>query len=146
MNKKTLFPVAVVAVAGVFALEGCQNMTLSGTSALATTCDQTNCHITVYVTPAGGLRVDKDPLAITKRNINVQWDIDQDTSGDYKFADTEGIRFASDPSGQFNCNVTGNGKKFLCAAKNTVPGDYKYSIKLIGPNTITLDPTIKNQG
>jgi hypothetical protein len=115
------------------------------TDGLTTTCDQSNCHITVYVTPGGGIRVDKDPLEVTKRNANIHWDIDQDIADTWTFT-SDGIKFSDDPAGQFDCQRTGNGKKFICMDRNDDRKPHKYSIKLQGPKPLQLDPTIKNQG
>jgi hypothetical protein len=124
----------------------------SGQPAEALPCNNGVCKLDVTVTggscasPAN-ITVAPDPLPVPKGSPNkIEWTIQ--TNG-YTWAPApNGI--TSLPSPMFtNPHNTGNGKKYDIQDANTnpTPTDYKYDIRLMGPDgtrCAVKDPTIKN--
>lgn len=88
--------------------------------------------------------VTPDPLpAGPGNNVNLQWNIN--TNG-WTFP-SNGI-VITNPGDQFSDpEVKNNGKQFKWKDKNTNSLSYKYTINVSnGTSTLSLDPTIENQG
>ncbi len=94
----------------------------------------------------GQISVSPDPLEFARgrRDVVIIWTLDDSATG-FRFADADGIRVEK-PQREFdNARVIGNGRQFQVINRNTMPGTYKYTINLIGPNgRVALDPTIVN--
>lgn len=97
----------------------------------------------------GEIRVQPDPLRFEpgRRNVHINWRLPNDSP--HRFAENGIVidREVTNRSGGqqtevIDCRVTADGKQFSCLNKNTRPGVYKYTIRLMG--LPPKDPSIVN--
>jgi hypothetical protein len=68
-----------------------------------------------------------------------------DAGSGYTFPD-DAITFQKAPEGEFRCNVNGNRTQVHCNDRNSRPGEYKYTVKVLkdGQPLPPLDPFVYN--
>ena len=98
----------------------------------------------VYVEDDKYIIVDQEPIYIKpdgKKPIII-WQLPKGSP--YSFP-VDGIEIVK-PDGEFHCNLEADKQRFRCKFENTIPGRYKYTIRVIGGSgpIRPLDPYIVN--
>jgi hypothetical protein len=129
----------LLAVLGAVELAGC---TISPLRTQELDCRNTpDCRVQVSVNCAAtcAAAVDHDRV-LSRRNGKIDWVLE--TPG-YTFNRTNGIVFPSAPE-KFPCHVEADGRRYSCD-NNAGPGEYKYTVNLVGsPAVAPLDPWVVN--
>lgn len=100
--------------------------------------------INVYVV-SNKIVVDVDPLYVVGPNHMIYWQIDPDTAAGYTFPNNGIVLPTTAGAADFNCQAIQGGAVFFCQDRNSMPGTYKYTVNLTGPQQLTpLDPWIRN--
>ena len=101
-------------------------------------------HFVQVTVDNGVITVDRDTLPVNGKNATIFWVLQ--TNG-CTFPENA-IVFKTATGGQFfDGQVQANGRKFHLKDKNTVIGDFAYTILVKqGATVLQLDPMIKNQG
>ncbi|HEX4943282.1 MAG TPA: hypothetical protein VFV55_02950 [Usitatibacteraceae bacterium] len=100
----------------------------------------------VHIAAGSFVVVDQEPIYVSlkEKNFLITWHLPA-VSG-YVFPD-DGIVIAK-PDGEFDCKVQPGGERFSCTFRNSKPGRYKYTIKVLdrekGKLLEPLDPFIVN--
>jgi hypothetical protein len=140
----------VVSIVGV---AGCASMGPGGDGGgkpLAPCDAQGVCKIDVSVTRCTIAPPVPDPITITQKDVHIQWELDfASWMAGNRFVDTDAIT-VRDGRGEFDMpEVSSAGRKLKLHDKNSIPGKYKYTIRVtsnvFGVCT-PLDPLIINQG
>ena len=129
---------ALVAVALTFGLSGCAHHHMRTESKP----DPFNPHVSVV--DGKYIVVNQEPIIIPRKDKDktITWHLPKDTP--YSFP-ADGIVIDKGDD-EFKCNVEADKKKFACKNKNSKPGKYKYTIKVMdGAKPLEpLDPIILN--
>jgi hypothetical protein len=93
---------------------------------------------------SGYIVVDQEPIVVPKgeRDFSIVWQLAKDSP--YSFPD-DGIVVARGED-EFRCRREANNQRFTCLFRNSKPGKYKYTIKVLDGTRLLepLDPTIVN--
>jgi hypothetical protein len=93
---------------------------------------------------SGYIVVDQEPIVVPKseKNFSIVWQLPKYSA--YSFPD-DGITVARGDD-EFACRRESDKQRFACLFKNSKPGKYKYTIKVLdGASPLEpLDPTIVN--
>jgi len=143
MTTRASLSIAVAAIAAA----GCQ--TIAPTA--GGSCNQHECHVGITVNDCVIQPPDPDPIGIFAKNVEIHWDLK--TVG-YTFAPIDprdpskgGIAFKGDTQNQFdNPKLVNQDTKFIWHDKNTVPGTYRYTVRVMQGAAACppLDPSIIN--
>lgn len=123
-------------------------LVLSGCETLCKLCAMPTNDKPVVTVTNGQIAVSPDPIVFEKSRgaVVITWKLDAPEGWRFANPARGGIRI-NDNKGQFEAfEVLGGGKHFQVRNKNTVPGRYKYTITLIGPDDKERahDPVIIN--
>lgn len=143
MATKALF--LVIAVSAT--LSGCSSAPMHPMD--QTPCNEGTCFIDVSVTDC---RIAVDPverhIARSNKGPVIHWRMDMASYTAYRFAEN-GIAFNTNPNNEFHDRGHSHfGKHFVWTDKNSVPGNYKYTVNVVrrwtGEPCPSLDPSVFN--
>jgi hypothetical protein len=93
---------------------------------------------------SGYIVVDQEPIVVPKGqyDFSIVWQLAKDST--YSFPD-DGIVVARGED-EFKCKPEADKQRFTCVFRNSKPGKYKYTIKVLDGTKLLepLDPTIVN--
>jgi len=139
----TVVIIAGMGVVGVLGVSGeAQAANCDGTGACKVDVSVNNCFISP--TPSS--------LPVKAKNVNIIWELDNDSAANYRFTEADGIKLKQDDPEFSQPEAQANGKKFKLHDKNSKAKSYPYNIKvqrLVLGNWFDcppLDPIIVNEG
>ena len=98
----------------------------------------------ITVASGGYIVVDQEPIVVPKseKDFVIVWQLPRDSV--YTFPE-DGIVVARGDD-EFKCNLEGGRQRFTCRFRNSKPGIYKYTIKVMESTKLLepLDPHIAN--
>ncbi len=139
--------VLLLVIASTASLWGCSSAPTQLTN--AGSCNQGACFIDVTVTDCRvSVNPDKKRIARGNKGPVIHWRMDGASFAAYRFAD-KGISWKRNPDNEFHAPGKANfGKHFTWTDKNSLPGDFPYTVHLVrrgtGEPCAPHDPSVVN--